>query len=131
MAKAMRQKDLAKKLCVCRESVWNWEKGKLAPRIDLWEKIAQALGATVGEIFLERREYLAILRSKAVTRSLNILEDGNSSAAQVNAVYSLVRAKEPSEEKAASIRDEEVRQDMRAARDELVAKLSRLRTREP
>jgi transcriptional regulator with XRE-family HTH domain len=130
IAKALTQKQLAKLLCINYRCISRWENGGV-PQAAIRQKLAEHLGATVGEIFLERREYLAILRGKAVTKSLEILSK-NPSAATVNAATSsLVRAKDALEEKSASAREEDHAEEMKIARDDLVARLSRLRARKP
>jgi phage terminase large subunit-like protein/transcriptional regulator with XRE-family HTH domain len=133
IAKGLMQKELAKRLCVSHRCISRWETGKRFPKAAIRPKLAKQLGATMAEIFLERSEYLALLRSNAMAKSLEILNDGTITPAKVNAATNtMVRAKVAPEEKSVSAREkcvaslkdeqvEEMRQPwpMRAGRAQL------------
>jgi transcriptional regulator with XRE-family HTH domain len=128
ITKGLSQRELANRLHVDPRCITNWETGRHAPEMAIRAKLAGVLGAAVAEIFLQRGELLDVVRGRALTKSLQLLDKPNASAAEVNAATnSFVRTKETPEEKSASAREEEDREDMRAAREELVRKLVRFR----
>jgi transcriptional regulator with XRE-family HTH domain len=130
VAKAMSQKQFAKDARVSEAAVIHWEKGRNVPSHRLRKAIADALGSTIDDIFLDRAEQIEAARDSAVRRSMRILNDDKSPPAAINAATNaFVRAKAP-EEKSGSAIEEEIRQEMRTARDEFFRKLARLRSEE-
>ncbi len=55
--KNITQDELAEKLCVTRQAVSNWERGKTEPDIETLQKLAETLEITIEElIYGERRK---------------------------------------------------------------------------
>jgi len=130
VALAMSQKELGKQAQVSETAVINWEKGRNVPAHRLRQAIAKALGTTIDDIFLDRAEQIEAARDGAVRKSMKILNDDAASPAAVNAATNTFVRVQTTEEKSVSAREEELRQEMRAARDEVLRKLARLRAAE-
>jgi DNA-binding XRE family transcriptional regulator len=130
VALAMSQKELAEKAKISETAVIHWEKGRNVPSHRLRQAIATALDTTVEDIFLDRAEQIEAARDSAVRTSMRILNNEKSPPAAINAATNaFVRAKAP-KEKSGSALEEEIRQEMRTARDEFFRKLARLRSEE-
>lgn len=50
-ARGITQAELAKMMSVSRPAVANWERGHSNPKVNVLDKLAEALGCTVGDFY--------------------------------------------------------------------------------
>jgi transcriptional regulator with XRE-family HTH domain len=119
VAKGLSQEALAKQIKTDGALLSLWETGKRLPSLRSRAKLA--------EFFKIEIEFLsAEVREMALTHSKKVLETGEASAAEVNAVNNVITRAVSDAEKAASAREARINQQMRGAREEFLRKLARL-----
>ena len=130
LAKGWTQRKLASEIGASHHTISLWERGNFLPTVAMREQLAVKLGTSIEVIFLDRSEQIAAARDKAISKSMTILDNQNSSAAAFNAATNAVARAETPEAKTAGALEEEIRQEMRTAREEFFRKLARLRGEE-
>jgi transcriptional regulator with XRE-family HTH domain len=117
VAKGLSQEALAKQIKTDGALLSLWETGKRLPSLRSRAKLAEFFKIEIEFLSGDGTERLA---------EVKVLETGEASAAEVNAVNNVITRAVSDAEKAASAREARINQQMRGAREEFLRKLARL-----
>jgi transcriptional regulator with XRE-family HTH domain len=126
VARGLSQDALGKQIKADGPLVSLWETGKRLPSLRSRAKLAEFFKIEIEFLSGDGTERLAEVREMALTHSKKVLETGEASAAEVNAVNNVITRAVSDAEKAASAREASISQQMRGAREEFLRKLARL-----
>jgi transcriptional regulator with XRE-family HTH domain len=121
------QVALGKKIKVNGSLISLWECGKVLPALRSRVKLAKFFKVGVEYLSGDGSQNRAEVRDMALAHSKKKLRTGKASAADVQAA---IKSATSDAEKAASAREEEIRQLMRGAREEFLRKLARFQSEE-